>query len=238
MSLREKLLLLESFGIDKVLCLRFDAKLIALLPQDFVKKILLDVLRTKFLLIGYDFQFGSKRLGNAVALQKYGREYGFSVEIIEQFKIHGQRVSSTLIRESLLAGDIKKAQAYLGRPYSVLGRVVHGDKRGRELKFPTANVSLPRKLVPLSGVYVIRVYGLAELPRYGVANVGFRPTINKDSKRLLEFYLLDFNQDIYGHLVTVEFLHRMRDEKKFASLELLRQQIEKDVEAATEFLQL
>lgn len=238
MTMREKITALANCGIDAMLCLRFDARLAALPAQEFVRQILLDKLHVKALFVGEDFGFGKGRDGDIAMLQSLAHAHKFELAIVPEVLCEGKRVSSTLIRDTLLAGNIDLAERFLGRPYSVMGHVAHGAGRGRDLDFPTANIELKTKIIPCPGVYAVAVFGIADAqkPLNGIANVGFRPTVG-DNKKLLEFYLFDFKADIYGKLVRVDFLQRVRDEIKFANFDLLRQQIALDVRKVREFFE-
>jgi riboflavin kinase/FMN adenylyltransferase len=182
--------------------------------------------------VGDDFHFGKARRGNFALLQHRGQEFGFVVESTDSFQIDGLRISSTLIRDALGEGDLAQAKVLLGRDYSVCGRVAHGDKRGRELGFPTANLKMFRKNTPLVGVFAVTMTGLEGRTLHGVANLGNRPTVDGGAKAVLETHLFDFNQDIYGRYVEVHFKTKLRDEVRFDSLEALRTQIGLDVAAA------
>jgi riboflavin kinase/FMN adenylyltransferase len=222
--------------VDALLIARFNQRFADSDPEHFVRDVLVEKLRVRHLAIGDDFHFGKARRGNFALLQKMGGEYGFSVETTASFQIEGQRVSSTLIRDALGNGDMRQATVLLGRPYSVCGRVVHGEKRGRAIGFPTANIQMLRKNTPVEGVFAVTMTGVdgREIP--GVANVGTRPTVHGGTDVLLETYLLDFDKDIYGHYVEVHFKHKIRDEMRFNSLDALRRQIASDVADAKQFL--
>lgn len=232
--LREKLQALRRFAVDRVLCVRFDARMAAMSADDFVRTLLVDGLGVQYLVIGDDFRYGHDRQGDFAALQRAGRQHGFQVVNMHTFAIDGERVSSTGIREALARGDLARAEKLLGRPYRMSGRVVHGDRRGRQLGFPTANIHLHRQASPLSGVFAVDVFGLEREPLAGVANVGTRPTVG-GTRSLLEIYLLDFDRQIYGRYVQVDFLHKQRDERRFESLDALRQAIAADVVQARQF---
>ena len=227
MRLREKLGALTRYDVQRVLCLRFNAALAGLTADDFVRQILVDGLGVRYLLVGDDFRFGHGRVGDFSLLQQAGRQHGFVVDAIDTFVMGEGRVSSTRVRESLEAGDLEYAAQLLGRPFTLCGRVAHGDKRGRTIGFPTANIHLHRQRSPLSGVFAVRMGWPAARAHAGVANIGSRPTV--DGTRLqLEVHLFDFDQDIYGQHVEVEFLHKLRDEQQFDSFDALREQIELD----------
>lgn len=232
--LREKLQALRRFGVERVLCLRFNEALAAMTAGEFIQRILIDGLGVRYLVVGDDFRFGRGRKGDFAALQRAGGEHGFSVVPMLTFNIDDARVSSTRVRTALAAGDLAGAEKLLGRPYRMSGRVAHGDKLGRTLGIPTANLYLHRKATPVRGVYVVEVFGLDREPLRGVANVGTRPTVN-GTRCLLEVHLFDFNQDIYGRYVHVNFLHKLRDEKRFDTLDELKDFIHLDIAHAREF---
>ena len=197
---REKFVLLDKYHIDRVLCLRFNSTLACLPAEEFIKKILVDALGIRTLVIGDDFCFGHQRRGDFSLLKKCGEQYGFSVLATETQQLEGQRIGSSRVRIALANGQFKEAKQLLGHSYVMSGHVVHGDKRGRLLGFPTANLFLKRRVIPLQGVFAVLVHGLSQKPLYGVANVGRRPTV--DGKQfLLEVYLFDFNQEIYGRYI-------------------------------------
>ncbi len=235
--LREKLLILRRYALDRVLCLRFNAALAAMEPEAFIEQVLIGQLGVRYLVIGDDFRFGRARRGDLAMLQAFGREHGFQVVRMHTFDIDGQRVSSTLIREALSRGDLARADTMLGRDYRMAGRVVRGDQRGRRIGFPTANIYLHRQVSPLTGVYAVEVFGLQEEPLPGVANIGSRPTVD-GARCLLEVHLLDFDADIYGRHVQVSFVKKLRDEQRFDSLDALKTQITRDEAQARDCLGL
>jgi len=228
---REKVEALRSYSIEQLCVLRFNKVLAEMSANDFIQKLLVEGLNVRYLVVGDDFKFGKDRKGDFALLKKMGEEHDFQVVNMHTFAIAETRVSSTRIRQALTAGDLMLAQTLLGHPYKMSGRVAHGDKRGRTLGYPTANIHLHRGKVPLTGVYAIRLYGLEDEPIEGIANVGVRPTIG-EGNTLLEVHLFDFNKDIYGENVQVYFLHKVRDEKKFDSLPALVAQIERDCQSA------
>jgi riboflavin kinase/FMN adenylyltransferase len=231
---REKLEALQHCGIDRVVCLHFDDWLAELAPAQFIQRILLDGLDVKYLVVGDDFRYGKARSGNFERLQAAGREHGFPVKNMHTFCVGPERVSSTRIREALQQGDLSGAAALLGRPYWMSGRVAHGDKRGRTIGYPTANIFLHRHSVPVAGVFAVEMHGVDEQPLRGVANVGNRPTVD-GSRSLLEVHLFDFDRDIYGCHVQISFLKKLRTERKFDSFDALKQQIHKDAQQARDF---
>ena len=233
--LREKLVRLAELPVDYVWLLHFDQHLAELSAEAFIQHVLLDRLHLKFLLVGDDFHFGKGRQGNFELLKQTGIRAGFEVADTESVQIDGERVSSTLIRDALEAGDMLKAAEFLGRTYSLCGRVAPGAMLGRRLGFPTANIPTRRKKTPIQGVFAVTMSGIADRPLPGVANVGLRPTVNHGHTVQLETHLFDFAGDIYGRLVEVHFHHKLRDERRFDNVEALIAQIELDVLAAREF---
>ncbi|HDN69357.1 MAG TPA: bifunctional riboflavin kinase/FAD synthetase [Gammaproteobacteria bacterium] len=231
---REKLEVLQHCGVDRVVCLRFNAWLASLTADEFIQRIMLDGLAVKYLVVGDDFRFGKGRIGDYALLQQAGETHGFPVVTMPTFNVGNHRVSSTRIRVALNEGDFSSAEALLGRPYWMSGRVAHGDKRGRTIGFPTANIFMHRNAVPVNGVFAVEMCGIDDRPIAGVANVGTRPTVD-GSRALLEVHLFDFDRDIYGRHVQVSFLKKLRPERKFESFELLKRQIERDAEQARAF---
>ena len=230
--LREKIIHLVDTPIDELLIARFDQNFADNDPEQFIKEILVDALNVKYLVVGDDFHFGKARRGNFAMLKEKGEEYGFKVEDTRSFQVSGHRVSSTMIRDALSEGELSKAAQMLGRPYSVCGRVVHGDKRGRAIGFPTANIQMQRKNTPIEGVFAITMTGVQNMELAGVANVGTRPTIDEGANVLLEAHLFDFSAEIYGHYVEVHFKQKIRNEMCFRSVDELKAQIKLDVAEA------
>lgn len=234
MRLREKLAIMERYGVDRVVCLRFNAKFAALSAAEFVERILVEMLAVNYLLVGPDFRFGQRRQGDLELLQQYGQKYSFEVDSLKPATYQGKRISSTWIRSLLQSGDIMQAQTLLGHHFRISGRVVHGDKRGRLLDVPTANIYMHRKCSPILGVYAVELFGVGKEGIKGVANIGNRPSVG-GTRTLLEVHLFDFDRDIYGQYVDVDFLHKLRDEKRYNSLQLLKQQIKQDIKDAKAF---
>ena len=234
-SLREKLLLLAAAGVDRTYVCRFDARFAAQPAESFIDDTLVRGLRTRHLYIGDDFRFGARRLGNFAMLREAGQRHGFGVESMPTLDVAGERVSSSAVRTALAEADLDHAARLLGRPYSIAGRVSHGDKIGRQLGFPTANIQMKHRRPALSGVYAVSVEGLADSPVRGVANIGVRPTATANGRARLEVHLFDWTQDCYGAHIRVHFLHRLRAERKFASLDALRAQIAIDTELARQW---
>jgi len=228
-SLREKLELLAELGVDRVHICRFNQQFAQMSASSFIDA-LHQKLAVKYVLIGDDFRFGSGRSGDFALMEKIASQQGFTVEAMHSVLFDGLRVSSTAVRAALAAGHMRAATRFLGRPYSISGRVVHGDKLGREIGFPTANVQLKHNRPPLSGIFVVRVIGDHIPPQHGAASLGVRPTVHANGRAVLEIHLLDFAQEIYGQHLRVEFLHKLRDEEKYPDLKSLTQQIALDVE--------
>jgi riboflavin kinase/FMN adenylyltransferase len=231
-TLRAKLDLFRAYGVATVFVARFDARLASLTAEAFVHDVLEGGLDARWLLVGDDFRFGRGRAGDLAFLRTNARL--FSVEAMRTVHVGDERVSSSAVRAALARGDLAHAAALLGRSYAITGRVAHGDKLGRNLGFPTANVAL-RRTPPLTGIFAVRVHGLSTVPRAGVASIGVRPTVKMDGKPLLEVFLLDFDDSIYGRRITVEFLQKLRDEERYANLDALTRQIGRDVTQAREY---
>jgi riboflavin kinase/FMN adenylyltransferase len=237
MRLREKWHILKNLALDRHLCLRFNADLANLSAAEFVRKVLIEGLAIKHLIVGDDFCFGKNRTGNFAFLQQAGQQAGFTVEAMPSVSLEEERVSSTRIRQCLARRDLEQVTRLLGRPYSLCGKVAHGEKLGRTLGFPTLNLALQREKAPLMGIYAVRVYGLGEHAIAGVASLGTRPSIKGiDPKPLLEVHLFDFDKMVYGQFVHVEFIHWLREEAHFSSLEALTVQIHQDAKQARELL--
>jgi riboflavin kinase/FMN adenylyltransferase len=232
--LRDKLAMLQELEVNQVHCLRFNQELAELSADAFVGQILVEGLDVRYLVVGDDFRFGKERRGDFAFLQQAGQRYGFEVVSTRTFLEGEDRVSSTRIRQALAEGDLAMAEQLLGRSYRICGRVSPGQQRGRTIGFHTANVRLHRVVSPLKGVFAVRVYGLGSEVLNGVANVGTRPTVD-GSYCVLEIHLFDFDSDIYGCHLDVEFRRKLREEKKFESFEALKQQIKIDAEQARTF---
>ncbi len=232
--LRDKLAALEQAGVERVLCLRFDRRLASQPAETFIRDVLVTGLGVRQLVVGDDFRFGQGRRGDFPMLAAAGQAHGFGVEHTHTHLLDGERVSSTWVRETLARGELTLAARLLGRSYAISGRVTHGDKLGRSIGFPTANIHLRRRSPPLAGVFLVRAHGLGETPWPGMANVGRRPTVNGVSDRL-EMHLLDYQGDLYGRHLRVEFLERLRPERRFESLAALGEQLQQDALAARTF---
>ena len=228
-SLRDKFELLAECGVDRVHVCRFNRTFAAHTAAEFIDDILVRGLSVRHLIIGDDFRFGKGRTGDFAMLQQAGREHRFAVEAMHTIDFGGIRVSSSAVREALAAGNIEHAEELLGRAFVIAGRVMDGRKLGRTIGFPTANIQVRRKRLPLSGVFAVTVSGIDAKPLPGAANIGVRPTVAEGLQPVLEVHLLDFDRDIYGTHVDVNFLHKLRDEAKFESLDALKAQIARDV---------
>ncbi len=228
--LRDKLRILESLGVERTLCLRFDRRLAQEPAEDFMRRLLIDALDVRFLMVGDDFRFGHRRRGDFDMLRSAAQAFGFELERMPTVHDGDSRVSSTRVREALEAGDLTTAERLLGHRLCITGRVAHGEALGRELGWPTANIRFGQHPPPMRGIFNVRVHGLGE-PRPGVASLGTRPTVN-GVETLLETYLLDFSGDLYGRPIEVEFLTRQRGEERFDGLDALKEQIAADVAAA------
>jgi riboflavin kinase/FMN adenylyltransferase len=234
--LREKLTALAECGIERVMLLEFGPRLAGMGAREFVRSLLVEGLGIRHLLVGDDFRFGRGRQGDYRLLEEMGSQHAFEVKDLHTIKHGEERVSSTRIREALARGDLELARHLLGRPYRICGRIGHGDKRGRTIGFPTANLNLHRRVSPLRGVYAVMVEGVAEGRWPGVANLGIRPTLGGEPRYLLEVHLFDFDRDIYGRHAQVEFRLKLREERKFESFDALKTQIHRDAGAAREYL--
>jgi riboflavin kinase/FMN adenylyltransferase len=228
MRLRDKVDALLAFGLDHVLCLQFNSTLSRLTASDFIRLVLVDGLGTQHLIVGDDFRFGCDRRGDFKMLCEQGQMQDFAVQDTETLEVDGQRVSSTLVRQILQQSDFDRASQLLGRPFTIKGRVIYGQQLGRELGFPTANVQLNRYSAPLSGVFAVLVRVGTEVYQ-GAANVGVRPTVGDLVKPILEVHLLEFDADLYGKRIEVEFVAKIRNEEKFSTLDKLVEGIQRDV---------
>ena len=228
--LRDKLELLAAAGVQHVHVARFDARLATLSAQRFIEDVLVRALGTRWLLVGRDFRFGERRAGDYTLLQAAALRHGFELESMPDVLLDAVRVSSSAVRAALQAGDLRAAERLLGHPYAISGRVAHGEKLGRALGFPTANIAL-RRAPPISGIFVVEVDRLGR----GVASVGRRPTVNPVALPLLEVHVFDHEGELYGKHLRVRFLEKLRDEQKYDGLEALKQAIALDARQAREY---
>ena len=235
-SLREKLQFFAALKIDRVHVCRFNAHFAQMTAANFIQT-LHDKLFAQFVLIGDDFRFGSGRVGDFAMMEKIAADSEFDVQAMHSVLHDGVRISSTAVRAALAAGQLRTAQRYLGRHYSMSGRVVHGDQVGRTLGFPTANIQVRHPHLPLAGIYVVQVHseGLGVLQ--GVASLGVRPTVKHNAQPVLEVHLFEFDQQIYGKHLRVEFLQKLRDEEKYPDLATLTRHIALDVKHAKEWFE-
>jgi len=233
-TFREKVEQLSSLEVDRFLCVRFDWDLAEMSPEQFVRDLLVEGIAVRHLVVGDDFRFGRDRSGDFDTLLAAGHTFGFEVVDTPSYSVDGLRVSSTVVREALRRGDLAMAGKMLGRRYSMSGRVTRGDQLGRTLGYPTANISVDRRRPPLTGVYAVRVLGLGPA-RDAVASLGTRPTVDGKEMRL-EVHIFDFDEDIYGRHIQVEFVARLREERRFESVELMTRQLHRDAAAAQQIL--
>ncbi|OGT79389.1 MAG: riboflavin biosynthesis protein RibF [Gammaproteobacteria bacterium RIFCSPLOWO2_02_FULL_61_13] len=230
-TLREKVETLRHCGVNNMLCLRFDQELAQTEPEEFVQNILARVLGARLIIVGDDFRFGHNRRGDFKLLRSMGSSLGFETEAMETVSLHGQRISSSRIRGLLAAGEVDAAGDLLGRPYSITGRVIHGCQRGRQLGFPTANIDVHDRQPPVRGIHAVQVDGLGARLVDGVASIGTRPVFS-GKRLLLEVFLFDWNADIYGSRISVQFRQFLRPEMNFNSVDDLCTQMARDVEQA------
>ncbi len=233
-SMREKLELLAALGVDRVHVCRFNSRFAQMSAADF-SHALHEKMAAKFVLIGDDFRFGSGRSGDFALMEKIGAQHGFAVQAMHSVLLDDIRISSTAVRAALADGDLRTARRFLGRDYSISGRVEHGHGLGKQLGFPTANIQLQHNRPPLSGIFVVRVQGDDLPPMQGVASLGVRPTISPTGKPVLEVHLFNFERQIYNKHLRVDFLHKLRDEEKYPDLQSLTQQIALDVNNAKQW---
>lgn len=235
-SAREKIEHLRSAGMSTLLSLRFDAALAAMPAERFVEDVLLRRCGARELWIGADFRFGHARRGDVALLRELGARLGFGVEVMDDVLVDGERASSSAIRRHLAAGEFDAAARLLGRRFAIGGHVVRGQQLGRKLGYPTANIRLGRRTSPVDGIFAVRVHGVAERARPGVASLGVRPTVDGGGEPLLEAHLFDFDGDLYGRRIEVEFVRKLRDELKFDDLGAMVRQIDRDAEQARSVL--
>jgi len=231
-NLRDKLQSLSDCGVDRVIVEHFNGSFAAQPAERFIKDILVDGLHVKWLIVGDDFRFGAKRLGDLAMLQSAGQRLGFEVVALPTVTHNDTRISSSAVRAALLAGDLDQTRELLGHPYAISGHVLHGRKLGRSIGFPTLNLRIAHRRPALSGIFVVKVHGLADHALPAVASLGVRPTVEDNGRVLLEVHLFDFAADCYGKLIHVEFLKKLRDEEKYDDLQSLTQAIETDARNA------
>jgi len=232
---RERFEALREHGVDRFVCLRFDERMRAMTADEFVEKVLVGALGIRHIVVGHDFRFARGQDGSVATLRAYGPRSNFGVSEVPPFELNGERISSSLIRAALEAGDMDRAATFLGRPYSITGKVIHGAKLGRKLGFPTANLRLHRRATPLGGIFAVRVSGCGLDRAAGVASLGTRPAVN-GKELLLEAHVFDFDGDLYRRYVHVEFIARLRDELWFPDMDSLVVQMNKDAAQARAIL--
>ncbi len=234
-NLRDNLSALDQAGIDRVIVEHFNTHFAALIPEEFIQKILVDGLHVKLVMVGDDFRFGAKRAGDIHTLKEAGERFGFVVQTMNTVERHGERISSSAVRAALAAGNFEEAQHLLGRPYRISGHVVHGQKLGRTLGFPTLNLRIAHHKPAAMGIFVVQVHGLSEAPLPAVASMGVRPTVDDSGRVLLETHILDQHVDAYGKVIHVEFLQKLRDEEKYVDLPTLTAAINRDADQARSY---
>jgi riboflavin kinase/FMN adenylyltransferase len=232
---RERFEALAAAGVDRFVCLRFDEQMRQMTPEHFIDRILVDALDVRHIVVGDDFRFARGNEGNAATLRAASPSHSFAVTQVPPYEVDGKRVSSSLIRGVLETGDMQLAAKYLGRPYRITGKVIAGQRLGRNLGYPTANLRLHRRATPVAGVFAVRVSGAGLVNAPGVANLGTRPAVN-GKELLLEAHVFDYVGDLYRRYVHVDFIERLRDELWFASLDELVEQIDKDAAQARRIL--
>lgn len=235
---RDKVQALFEQGIQRVLCLRFDKGLRTISPRDFIHRILVEGLGTRYLVVGDDFRFGNKRAGDPVLLKSEAAIHGFEVAGAATVEVDGERVSSSRIRAALAAGDFPEAERLLGRPFTVSGRVRPGKQLGRELGVRTANIDMRRQQSPITGIFAVTVDAAEFESHPAVANIGYRPTVNEVAEPLLEVHLLDYSGCLYGKRISVEPKSKLREEKRFDSLDALKRQMEDDIQQARSYFKM
>lgn len=237
-NLRDNMNAMAKAGMDNIIVEHFNATFASQSPQEFIEKIVVNGLHAKWVMVGEDFCYGARRAGNIATLKEAGKQYGFIVETLPAVTIDGQRVSSSAVRAALAAGDFARTHDLIGHPYTISGRVVHGQKLGRKIGFPTLNLRIAHKHPAVTGVFIVQVHGLSEQPLPAVASIGIRPTVEDTGRVLLEAHILDFDEDCYGKLVQIEFLQRIRDEKKFPDIASMTVAIEDDENKARRYFNL
>jgi riboflavin kinase/FMN adenylyltransferase len=234
-NLRDNMHAMAVAGIDQVIVEHFNTTFASQTPIDFIEKVLVQGLQVKWLMVGEDFCFGAKRAGNVAMLREAGRHYGFEVETLPTVTSGGTRISSSAVRAALAQGDFDRTLALVGHPYTISGHVIHGQKLGRQLGFPTLNLRVAHQRPAASGIFVVQVHGLADQPLAAVASLGSRPTVEDAGRFLLEVHVFDYNQTCYGKLVQIEFLQKIRDEQKFADLAGMTAAIQADARHARNY---
>lgn len=231
-NLRDNMTSLQAAGVDRVIVEHFNAHFASLSPQDFIEKVLVEGLHVKWLMVGEDFRFGAKRAGDIATLTQAGKQFGFTVETLPPVQNKGVRISSSAVRLALANGDFDEAKTLLGHPYRISGHVVHGQKLGRTIGFPTLNLRVAHHRPALTGIFIAQVHGLSQHPLPAVASLGVRPTVDDSGRVLLETHVFDYADNAYGKVVQIEFLKKLRDEEKFSDLDILTAAINNDADQA------
>lgn len=242
LGLRDKLQALQATGVDQVLVEHFNQAFSSMTPDDFVDHLLVKGLQVKYILIGDDFHYGAKRAGNFQSLVDSGKKWGFEVERMDTLAEQGVRISSSATRAALMSGDLELTKNLLGRPYTISGHVLHGQKLGRDLGFPTLNISMANRFhkrkPAAQGIFIAQVHGLSDNPLPAVASLGQRPTVDDSGRYLLEVHIFNFHQTVYGKLVQIELIQKIRDEEKYNDLETLKQAIHADAMVAKNYFEI
>jgi len=231
-NLRDKIEGFRRVGIDRVFVQHFNRDFASLSAEQFIRRVLAEGCHARWLLVGDDFRFGARRAGDVAMLRQFGSSCGFTVEQIAPVLLGDERVSSSRIRAALSVGNLALASELLGHPYAISGRVLHGSKLGRQLGFPTLNLRVAHRRPALHGIYAVRVHGIGPSPLPGVASVGLRPTVDDSGRWLLEVHLFDFSDEVYGRLIQVQFVQKLRDEERFDSIQELTAAIQRDADRA------
>ncbi|MBC8299320.1 MAG: bifunctional riboflavin kinase/FAD synthetase [Pelagibacterales bacterium] len=232
MRLKEKLLIFKEHGIKQVLCLNFNKRFSKISAEEFISMILIQKLDTKYLIVGSDFRFGHNREGNYNLLKSYSKKTEMKVENIKLINTNGNKIGSTRIREALSSGDVELANKLIGRPFSISGMVVHGEKLGKKLGYPTANIDI-YKSYPINGIFLVKISMENDADNYGLASLGNKPTFSGKND-VLEVYIFNFNKNIYNQKLKISFLHKIRDQIKFSSKSDLIKQMDYDYKIAME----
>lgn len=234
-NLRDNMHAMALAGMDNIIVEHFNATFANQVPQDFIKKVLVQGLHVKWLMVGEDFCFGAKRAGDIAMLKQAGEQFGFEVETLPTVSRAGSRISSSAVRDALALADFGQARGLIGHPYAISGRVVHGKQLGRTIGYPTLNLRIAHQRPAVSGIFVVQVHGLAQQPLAAVASLGVRPTVEDAGRVLLETHIFDYHEFCYGKLVTIEFLKKIRDEEKFTDLATLTAAIDADSVQARDY---
>jgi riboflavin kinase/FMN adenylyltransferase len=232
---RERFDALSAYGVDRFVCVRFDERMRQMSQEQFVDGVLVEALGIKHIVVGSDFRFARDNNGSVATLHAVGPGKGFGVSVVPPFEVDGERVSSSLVREVLETGDVQRAAKYLGRPYRITGKVIAGQKLGRTLGYPTANLRLHRRATPVAGIFAVRASGGGLKNAPAVASLGTRPAVN-GKELLLEIHVFDYSGDLYRRYLHVDFVERLRDELWFPSMDALVEQMDKDAALAREIL--